>query len=166
MVNKVLKSESFDLRSNFNDVCMREMHLDIDDYNHVVDVDTESILQIKEKFIYYPEYEYTIIPSNDIELNLLENSRLMETLFTLYLSKYFKRKNMQITVEAISQDMIPGSEKGVTTISYLDTDHIVKQIISDKYVNESVRMLSLICNFNKTSHLYDLDNFDVVIEKG
>ena len=47
-----------ELKINFNDITMRELKLDIDDNNHIYDMDTESVYMIKEKYIKYSEDEY------------------------------------------------------------------------------------------------------------
>ena len=60
------KLQPFKMR--FNDICMREYGLDIteeDDY--VYDMDTESILQFKEKFIKYCEECNPYLKPNEIE---------------------------------------------------------------------------------------------------
>ena len=73
----------------FNDICMREYGLDIteeDDY--VYDIDTESIFSFKEKFIKYCEDFNPYLKPNEVEFNLLENSRMMEAIFAGFLVKY------------------------------------------------------------------------------
>ena len=79
------KIDYFDLKVRFNDVMMRELGIDIveddDRYlDYLYDIDTGNILQIKEKFIKYCDYEYPVIKFNEIEMNLIENPRLTETL--------------------------------------------------------------------------------------
>ena len=68
--------DMLDLKIRFNDAMMRELGLDITENDYVYDMDTESILQIKGKFIKYCDYEYPILKYNEeIELNLIENPR-------------------------------------------------------------------------------------------
>ena len=79
------KIDYFDLKVRFNDVMMRELGIGIvedDDHylDYLYDIDTGNILQIKEKFIKYCDYEYPVIKFNEIEMNLIENPRLTETL--------------------------------------------------------------------------------------
>ena len=71
------KVNLFDLKVRFNDVVMRELGLDTTDDDYLYNVDTESILQIKEKFIKYVDNEYFILKTNEIELNLIDNPKLM-----------------------------------------------------------------------------------------
>lgn len=79
------KVNLFDLKVRFNDVVMRELGLDTTDDDYLYNVDTESILQIKEKFIKYVDNEYFILKPNEIELNLIENPRLMELLSLIHI---------------------------------------------------------------------------------
>ena len=41
----------------------------------------------------------------------------------------------------------------------------IKEIRSDGFENESVRIFNLICKINKTEHLYDFNKFDVSVQK-
>ena len=86
-----------DTRIAFNDICMREMKLDITDDGILYDMDTESILQYKERFIKYREDENTLIYQNEIELDLLRDPRLMEILANIYLQKYSARTGTNLT---------------------------------------------------------------------
>ena len=46
-----------------------------------------------------------------------------------------------------------------------EKDGKVLSIKSSPFKNESVRVFNLICKINKTEHLYDFDEMDIVIEK-
>lgn len=148
------------LKIKFNDFVMRELGLDITEDDYLYDMDTQCILQIKEKFIKYCEDDYPILRHNEIELNLLENPRLTETLVIPYISKYCDRNN--IVFQSISQSPISGSKKGCFVLSYI-SDGEIKEIKSDAFVNESLRIFNLICKLNKTSHMYDFNEFDIEI---
>lgn len=161
-MSKIVKKEdSLDLKVGFNDFCMREMGLDLDEYDHVVDVDTESILQLKEKFFKYSEDLYPILQHNEIDFNLLENFRLMDCIFQVYITKYAKQHNMNIT--GFAQSNIKGTNKGVFFINYKE-DGQIKTFTSDAFENESVRVFNLICKLNHRDKIYNFDELDVIIE--
>lgn len=144
----------------FNDICMREMGLDITDDGRLYDMDTTTILQYNEKFIKYIEDEYTLVGPNEIELNLLENSRIMQTLMGLYLDKYSRRVGINIT-SYYSSSKVKG-ERGYMAFTSIDGYGRNMETRSDIFLNESVRMFSLICKVNSTTHLYDLSRFDII----
>lgn len=158
----IAKSKSLDYKIGFNDYCMREMGFEVDEDDHLYDMDTESILQIKEKFIKYTEDLTPILKFNEIDLNLIENFRLMETLFQVYIGKYAQRHGMDVV--GFSQSTIKGSRKGCFVVSYKQAGQIY-EIKSDAYENESVRVFNLVCKLNHRTHLYDFEKFDVIIEK-
>lgn len=154
----------FDLKIRFNDVMMRELGLDItEDKGYLYDMETESILQIKEKFIKYVEDEYSLFKHNEIEMNLLENPKLTEILVLPYISRFCDRNN--ITLQSISQSpMDTNTHKGYFILSYI-IDGQVKEFRSDAYANESVRIFNFICKINKTENLYKFNDFDVEIPR-
>ena len=156
------KQNLFELKSRFNDIMMQELGLDITEDDYLYDIESQSILQISEKFIKYFEYENPIVRHNEIELNLLENPRLSETLVIPYLTKYCQDKG--IIFHSVSQSPIDGSNKGVFVLSYMHTG-LVKEFKSDEFVNESVRIFNLVCKINKTCHFYDFNKFDIEIKK-
>lgn len=149
------------LKSEFNDKVMREMGLDMTDEGYIYDMDTTTIIQIKEKFIKYceDEYEANNLRHNEIELNLIENPRLMENLTLMFLNRRINNK-----IEAMTQAAIPGSARGYFVLSFLRGNQVA-EMRSDAYVNESVRIFNLICKINKTINMYDFDKFDIVIER-
>lgn len=155
------KLQPFKMR--FNDICMREYGLDIteeDDY--VYDMDTESILQFKEKFIKYCEECNPYLKPNEIEFNLLENSRMMEALFAGFLSKYALRKGQEIV--SMHQSNIQGTSKGVFCYSYFNCGKTI-EVSSEPYVYESVRVLNLLCKMNKSAHMYNFEEFDQILKE-
>ena len=152
----------FDLKLRFNDVVMRELGLDITDEGYLYNIDTESILQIKEKFIKYTEDEYCIFRHNEIEMNLLENPRLTETISLPYINDFCNRKG--IILQSVSQSLIEGTNKGCFILSYIFEGKI-KEFKSDNFINESLRIFNLICKINKTENMYRFNEFDVEIPK-
>lgn len=151
-----------ELKVNFNDISMRELGLDIDDNDHIYDMDTESIFMIKEKYIKYSEDEYPQIAKNEIELNLIENPRLMEILFGMWITKWASRKNVEVT--SYYQSPIRGSNKGFFAITFLKNGEM-QEMKSEVFINESVRVFSLISKLNHTSRMYDLSQFDIEIKR-
>jgi hypothetical protein len=156
-----LAEQMLELKIDFNDICMREMGLDITDNDYLYIMDSNTIIQIKEKFIKYSEYEFPILKHNEIDLNLIENPRLMETLTYMYLAN---RLVSSIKIVSISQSPIMGTNKGCCILSY-EKNGEIKELRSDAYTNESIRIFNLICKVNKTDHLYDFDKYDVPINK-
>lgn len=157
------KIDLLDLKIRFNDIMMRELGLDItEDDDYIYDIDTESILQIKEKFIKYCDYEYPVLKHNEIEMNLIENPRLTETLCLPYLVRFCERNG--VIFHTMSQVPIDGSNKGYFTLSYI-AEGQTKEIKSNSYINESLRIFNLITKINKTEHLYRFDELDVEIPK-
>ena len=153
---KLGKKESLlEFKVNFNDITMRELGLDIDENNHVYNIDTESIYQIKEKFIKYSDEEYPVIRANEMDMNLIENPRLMEILFGIYITDWCKRKSYEFT--SYYQSTIRGSNKGFFVVTY-SVNGETDEIKSDVFVNESVRIFNLITKINHTTHMYDLED--------
>lgn len=160
MAKKINMTE---IKVNFNDISMRELGLDIDDNNHVYDMDTESIYTIKEKYIKYSEDEYPDIMKNEIDMNLIENPRLMEILFGMWIVKWASRKHVEVT--SFYQSPIRGSNKGIFVMTYVASNGETKELKSDVYINDSVRIFNLISKLNHTSHMYDLTKFDMEIPR-
>lgn len=156
-----LAEEMLELKIDFNDICMREMGLDINDMSFLYIMDTLEVIQIKEKYVKYSEEQYPMLRRNEIDLNLIENARLMETLTYSYLIRMLVST---IKIVSISQNPIKGTDKGMCVLSY-EKNGEIKEIRSDGFKNESVRIFNLICKINKTDHLYDFNRYDVVIAK-
>ena len=152
-----------EIKVNFNDISMRELRLDSDENDHIYDMDTESIYMIKEKYIKYSEDEYPNIMRDEIDMNLIENPRLMEILFGTWIVKWATRKQVEIT--SFYQSTIRGSNKGFFVMTYIDANGETQEMKSDVYINESVRIFNLISKLNHTSHMYDLTKLDIEIPR-
>ena len=150
-----------DLKCAFNDFCMRELKLDITDDDKVFYIDTNEILKYNDKFLKYPEDEYTIIRPDEIEFNLLKNSRIMDSLLSRFLDEYQHRVGIEIT--SVFQSTPHTGVDGYCAFTYLQNGKNV-EYRSDNFKNESVRMFNLVTKLNNTSHLYDFEQFDVVEE--
>lgn len=150
-----------DLKCAFNDFCMRELKLDITDDDKVFYIDTNEILKYNDKFLKYPEDEYTIIRPDEIEFNLLKNSRIMDSLLSRFLDEYQHRVGIEIT--SVFQSTPNKGVDGYCAFTYLQNGKNV-EYRSDNFKNESVRMFNLVTKLNNTSHLYDFEQFDVVEE--
>ena len=158
-MTKKKKNELFKLMLFFNDVFMRETGLDIDDNDHIYNMETDSALVIKDKFLKYREYEFPVCAPNEIDFNLLENPKLTETIANMWL-----HDNIKNDILSLDQCIIPGSTKGIFVMSYIK-DGKTESLKSDAFTNESVRVLNLLCKITKRTHLYDFEALDVVIEK-
>ena len=148
-----------DLKIAFNDYCMREMGLDITEDNRLYHIDSETILKYNDKFLKYPEDEYIMLRPDEIELNLLKNTRIMDSLLSIYLNEYQQRACIEIT--STFQSTQTRGESGYCAFTY-NVNGKNKEFRSDYFRNESVRMFNLITKLNKTSHLYDFNKFDIV----
>ena len=153
------KNDVFKISLIFNDAFMREMGLDVDDYDHIYNMETESVLTIKDKYLKYRDYEYPVLNANEIDFNLLENPKLCEMLMNMWL-----HDNINNEIVSLDQCIIPGSSKGTFVVSYVKngkTEHIK----SDAFLNESVRIFNLLCKITQRTHLYDFASMDIIIEK-
>lgn len=160
--SKALKEDALiAIKIDFNDIAMRELGLGItdDDKDHVYDMDTNSILQLNGKFIKYSDAGFVDVRADEIDLNLIEDVRLFEKLFAIWAAKRIPK------MMSFSQDAIRGSNKGVFSIKYEGDKGMAKEIKSDAFENESVRIFNAICKINHTAHIYKLDRFDIKIPK-
>lgn len=153
------RKKLFKLKLIFNDAFMRETGLDIDDNDHVYDMERQTVLQIKERYIKYCDYEFPVLNHDEIDLNLIENPKLCETLALMWITNHINNE-----IVSLDQSNIQGSSKGYFILSYVKNGR-TEQIKSDPFVNESVRVFNLICKILKREHLYDFNSMDVVIEK-
>ena len=119
MVKNHKKLSLLDIKIRFNDICMRELGLDIDENDHIYDMDSQTIYTIKEKFIKYSEEEIPLLNLDEMDLNLIENPRLMETLFGYWVEARAKSKNLEITSFYQSSVVKSNSGSFVLTQIYL-----------------------------------------------
>ena len=82
----------------------------------------------------------------------------MDTLANNFIMKYAMRNG--IDVNGVFQVGNKGV-KGYTLFTYIENG-VTKEYRSDMFINESVRTLNLITKLNKSSHLYDFNEFDIV----
>lgn len=156
---KKKKDNLFKTMLIFNDAFMREVGLDIDDNDHVFNMETDSALVINEKFLKYRDYEYPVLNANEIDFDLLGNPKLCETLINMWLHDHINND-----ILSLDQCIIPGSIKGTFVLSYIKNGK-TEQLKSDPFINESVRVFNLLCKITKRTHLYDFNSMDVVIER-
>ena len=165
---KLNKEEQMhEIKIDFNNIVLREFKLGLDDYDHLYDKETDSIYQISERFIKYSEDMIPILHTNEIDFNVIENPRLMEILFGMWVNKWEQRNAAKVT--SYYQTAIRGSKKGFFVLTYL-VNGATKEYKSDVFVNESMRIFNLVCKLNHTDHLYDrdiLNRLDIeIIRKG
>ena len=156
---KKKKIDLFKTMLIFNDAFMREIGLDIDDNDHVFNMETDSALVINDKFLKYRDYEYPVLNANEIDFDLLGNPKLCETLINMWLHDHVNND-----ILSLDQCSIPGSTKGAFVMSYIK-DGKTEHLKSDPFINESVRVFNLLCKITKRTHLYDFSSMDVVIER-
>lgn len=158
-MTKKEKEKIFKTMLIFNDAFMREAGLDIDDNDHIFNLETDCALVINEKFLKYRDYEYPVVNANEIDFNLIENPKLCETLANAWLHDHINND-----ILSLDQCIIPGSIKGTFVLSYIKNGK-TECIKSDPFVNESVRVFNLLCKITKRAHLYDFKSMDIVIER-
>ena len=158
-MTKKQKEKIFKISLIFNDAFMRELGLDIDDNDHIFNLETDHALVINEKFLKYRDYEYPVLNANEIDFNLLENHKLCETLANAWLHDHVNND-----ILSLDQCIIPGSSRGTFVMSYIKNGKI-ESVKSDAFLNESVRVFNLICKITRRTHLYDFEEMDIIIEK-
>ena len=151
--------ELFELGNEFNDKVMREFGLDITDDDYLYWMDDNSVITLKERYIKYCEEINPLLGHDEIQLNLLENARLIESLAYVYL-----KKRINNPIVSISQDVIKGSNRGHFVLSYEKLGK-VENLRSDPFLNDSVRVFNLITKINHTEHLYDFSKYDIPIKR-
>ena len=152
-----------ELKIDFNDVVMRELGLDYDEETgHIYNIDTEEMFTIKNKFIKYSEDMYPVLSHNEMDLNLIENPRLMEFLFGIWIKRRAESKGIEIT--SYYQSSVRDTKHGFFVVTYLVMDEPREQK-SDVFINESVRIFNLICKLNHRTNLYknSINRFDIEI---
>lgn len=161
------KIDTLQLKIDFNDKMMRELKLDLadteyGDTDYLYDYISDTFLTIKGKFIKYTEEEYPLLKHDEIDLNLIENARLSETISIPFFNYYCTRKGY--IFQSISQCPIDGTDKGIFMMHYAYNGE-THSVQSDAFKNESVRVFNLICKLNKTEHMYNFNDLDIIIER-
>lgn len=148
-----------ELRIRFNDICMRELNLDVTEDNQIFDIKTQSILEYKDgvTLVYY-EQENQYLRPNQYAMNLLENPRLLNILTGIFLESYSKQYNVYFTSLYTTNVT---SITGYAACTKLENG-VNKEIRSAIFMNESVRLLHLICTLKHTTNLYNFNMFDVM----
>lgn len=149
----------YELKIAFNDIVLRELGLSIDEDDHVCDDEAKTVLTIKNSYLKYSDEEYPIINHGEIELNLLDNPHLMEILFGVWVKRRAESKGLKIV--SFYQSSIRGTNRAQFVVNYEQPDSSISENKSDLFVNESVRILNLICKLNHTDHLYSFKEFDI-----
>lgn len=159
-----------ELREAFNDLCLREMGLDLTENDLVYDVESNTIMQFDGMYLRYCDSKYTIInEATDIRFDLIDNAKLMNILASWYCSKelakrgyrvlgmnqYITNKNTYSGYLTLSIEGSMGTYNG-TAIGRVN----LQDIRSGEFINESVRLLSLVCTINGTAEMYDLKQLD------
>lgn len=165
------------MREAFNDVCLREMNLDLTTDDLVYDVETESLLQCDGLFLKYCPSKYTIINKNkETRFDLIENPKLMTILTSVYCERQLNKRgikilglNQYITDKNTGYGYVSLSLEAMKHLTYngeIAGTWIVNDINSDNYINETVRLLSLVTKINGTDKMYSLEALDARCENG
>lgn len=153
-----------ELKIAFNDIVMRELGLDVDDDDHIVDLTIDAVYTIKEKFLKYSDDPYPRLMPNEIEFNMLLNPKLFELLFGIWVQRRAASKGIELT--SFYQSKLQGSEKGFFVVNYVVGQQPMENK-SEVFLNESLRIFNLICKLNGTEHLYRarINQFDIEIPR-
>ena len=159
---KIIQEIPENIKIAFNDFCIRELKLDVSDDDRLCRIDETdnsiTLIKYNDKFLKCPD-EYTIIRGDELELNLLKNVRIMDSLLSSFLNDYQQRVGIEIT--SVFQSTHDKGATGYCGFKYIQNGKIKEQK-SDDFINESLRMFNLITKLNHTSHLYDFKMFDIV----
>lgn len=158
--SKDVKEIPLNMKIAFNDICMEEMNLGIDDNDRVYDETTMSLLLFREKYLRYVDEEYVRYRPDEIEFDMLSTARIMQFITGFYINWFASQNGINIT-SVYQYNNSDGT--GCAAYSYLE-NNVVKTFSSDSYFNESVRLLNLICKMNGTAHFYDFNKFDLVVK--
>lgn len=161
-----------DLREIFNDVCLREMGLDLTKEDLVYDIESNTVLQFDGLYLKYCPSKYTIInQSIETRFNLIENPKLMTMLASMYCTNVINKRGYKVlglNQYITNQQNYSGyvalavEPRSVVTYNGQIAGYIrMQDIRSDVFINESVRLLSLVCKVNGTGDMYDLSALDV-----
>lgn len=160
----ITENRAISLRIAFNDIAIRELGLEIDENSErICEIcdDAINILQYNDKFLKYYEGPNTIVRHNEIELNLIDNSRLMQILFGRFIAKYSAVNNLDVLSYYLTTNNTMANNPG----QFVCTVEVAKKctnIESDYFVNESVRILNLICKLNGTDSRYNFKELDMI----
>lgn len=159
---KMVEEIPQDIKIAFNEFCIRELKLDISDDDKLCKIDemdnSITLIKYNDKFLKCPD-EYTIVRGDEIELNLLKNVRIMDSLLSSFLNDYQQRVGIEIT--SVFQSTHDKGSTGYCGFKYIENGK-TKEIRSDDFMNECLRMFNLITKLNHTSHLYDFEIFDIM----
>lgn len=161
-----------ELREAFNDVCLREMNLGLTKEDLVYDIESNTIVQIDGLFLRYCDSKYTIInQATEARFDLIDNSKFMSMLVSHYCTRELNKRNCKVL--GINQYITNNNTyRGYVSLTIEPAPVMtyngepvgyacIKDIRSDEYINESVRLLSLVCKVNETDSMYDLSRLDV-----
>ena len=160
----ITDERAISLRMAFNDIAIRELDLEVDENsNRIYEVGdgTINLLQYNDRFLKYYEGPNTIVRQNEMELNLLDNNRLMQILFGRFIVKYSAIHNLEVLSYYLTNNNTMANNPG----QFVCTVEVAKKctnIESDYFVNESVRILNLICKLNGTDNRYNFKELDMI----
>ncbi len=136
--------------------------------NRIVDLtNPNSLLQFKGKFLKLINEDNLILNTDEIELDLYNNTKIMNNLMGILLSRSKIKPDLTIynpvmdeTVdintcgEVTSHYYINGiGGKGMCEVAISMPDGNTKKVCSGQYYNHSLRMLDLLCRLKNKPHM-------------
>lgn len=134
----------------FGDLTLREIGLDVNEDNHIVDEETGMPILMKGKFLKYNHGPAKRVTRDEINYDPLNNSKLMNMLFGYYSDKLESEGSRGIDMCASA---ITPNGKQVLKVKTGDDS-----IQSNPYYNESVRLMDVICKLNDSGE--DVSKYD------
>lgn len=139
----------------FGDLTLRELGLEINQDNHIVDQDTGHLLTFKDKKIKYNTGIIFRLNKDEISYDPLNNPKLMNHLFAYYTNKLADEESVYIG----SYFNIPVNNSDKFVMKVKTDDSFIK---SEPYFSESVRIMDIVCKLNDSDtdvSKYDFKNF-------
>ena len=165
MKKNITDEELNEAKVCFTDIFLQEMGFEVTEDDLIYDPVMDGVIQFKEKLFKYFDGDSLYLRHNEIEFNLLENPKLMAIIFSnTFIPRYNSDNDKGIEIESFYQSTPRGAIKGYACVVLKSEDGKPnEEIKSDKFINESVRILNLMAKLNGTSHWYDLDKIDIDI---
>ena len=163
-MNTITEQRAISLRMAFNDIALNELNLEVDENSsriYELGDGTMNLLQYNDRFLKYYEGPTTIVRANEMELNLINNVKLMQILFGRFINKYAMEHNLNVLSYFSTTNNTLANSPG----QFVCTIEVAKKcnnIESDYFINESVRILNLICKLNGTDGRYNFKELDTI----
>lgn len=134
----------------FGDLTLKEIGLDVDEDNHIVDEESGMPILMKGKFLKYNYGPVKRTTKEEINYDPLANPKLMNLLLGYYSSKLESEGSRGVDI--CSSTIGPEDKQILKIKTGNDT------IESAAYYNESVRIMDVICQINESGE--DVSKYD------